>query len=53
VIFGPTLPLRAVERVRLGGEDIGVDVEASDGRARIRCQFPLDPERRLIVDGTA
>jgi len=49
LIFEPLLPVRSVEVVRMGEEDVNVTLVPELGGIRLRCQFPLDPERRLTV----
>jgi hypothetical protein len=39
--------------VRFGDDPADVDIEKVEGGVRLRFQFPLDPERRVSVDGTA
>ncbi|CAN5798527.1 hypothetical protein BH23GEM11_BH23GEM11_13320 [soil metagenome] len=56
VVFEPLLPLAEVGGVRLGGsgepdEDADVEIEVLEDGVRLRFQFPLDPERRVSVDG--
>jgi hypothetical protein len=53
VVFEPRLPLAGVRSVRLGTDPADVEIEELDDGVRLRFQFPLDPERRVIVDGTA
>lgn len=49
LIFEPLLPVQSVEGVRMGNEDADVTLLREPGGIRLRCQFPLDPERRLTV----
>jgi len=49
LIFEPLLPVRGVESVRMGEEEVDVTLLPETGGIRLRCQFPLDPERRLTV----
>lgn len=51
VVFEPRLPLRPPVTVHLGGSEAQVGVEPVEGGVALSCQFPLDPERRLVVDG--
>ncbi|TVP47444.1 MAG: hypothetical protein EA350_04865 [Gemmatimonadales bacterium] len=51
VVFEPCLPMGAVESVRLGDESADVEIEVLEDGVRLRFQFPLDPERRVSVDG--
>jgi len=51
VVFEPCLPMGAVESVRLGDESADVEIEVLEEGVRLRFQFPLDPERRVSVDG--
>ena len=51
LIFEPWLPLRKVSEIRLADERVDLDVEPEGPGVRVRLQFPLDPERRLIIDG--
>lgn len=44
------LPDSHVRRVRLGREIVDVEVKETAGGVLLRCQFPLDPERRMIVE---
>lgn len=53
VVFEPRLGLSRVDRVRMGDEDADVEIVSEDGGVRLRCQFPLDPERRVTIDGSA
>ncbi len=53
VVFEPRMPLPGVRGVRLGSEPADVEIEELEGGVRLRFQFPLDPERRVSVDGTA
>jgi hypothetical protein len=58
VIFEPRLPLSQVRGVEFAGnegagEPVNVDIHELDEGVRLRFQFPLDPERRVTVDGTA
>jgi len=49
LIFEPLLPVKSVEAVRMGSEDVDVSLLPEPGGVRLRCQFPLDPERRLTI----
>ncbi len=51
VILEPWLPLREVHDIRLAGERVDLDVTPEGPGVRVRLQFPLDPERRLTIDG--
>jgi hypothetical protein len=52
LIFAPRLSMRGVTEVRIGDEPGDVEVsEAPDGVV-VRCQFPLDPERRITIVGS-
>jgi hypothetical protein len=53
VVFEPRLPMVEVAGVRFGDDPADVDIEKVEGGVRLRFQFPLDPERRVSVDGTA
>ena len=50
VVFDPWLPVSRIRQVRMGDEPVEVDLREEAGGTRVRLQFPLDPERRLIVD---
>ncbi len=50
LVFAPRLPLPPPLRVRIGDDEVEVTLEEVDGGSEIRCQFPLDPERRMIVE---
>lgn len=60
VVFEPRLPFRTVSAVHTSSDghtrdepmDVTLEAEDATGTTRLRVQFPLDPERRLIVDGT-
>jgi hypothetical protein len=58
VIFEPRLPLAQVRGVELAGDEgpgdpADVDIHELDDGVRLRFQFPLDPARRITVEGTA
>ena len=58
VVFEPRLPLAQVRGVELAGDEgpgdpANVDIHELDNGVRLRFQFPLDPARRITVDGTA
>jgi hypothetical protein len=58
VIFEPLLPLAQVRGVELAGDEgpgdpADVDIHELDSGVRLRFQFPLDPARRITVEGTA
>jgi hypothetical protein len=51
LIFQARLPIAEVRSVRLGEESVEVEVRQDTDDVLVRCQFPLDPERRLTVEG--
>jgi len=52
LIFQPRLPFPGVERVLIGDDPADVEVVREGNGTTLRCQFPLDPERRMTIDGT-
>jgi hypothetical protein len=44
------LPLPRISRVRMGDERVEVEVRETEEGTLLQCQFPLDPERRIIVE---
>jgi hypothetical protein len=51
VVFEPLLPLQWVKGARFDDEPIQVGIESEPGGTRLRLQFPLDPERRIHIEG--
>ncbi len=49
LVFEPVLPVREIFEVRIGGEPAGVQFIPERDGLRIRCQFPLDPERSMTI----
>lgn len=52
LVFRPRLPIAGVEEVRIGDELADVAIEAFHGGLEVRCQFPLDPNRRITIVGS-
>jgi hypothetical protein len=50
VVFEPRIGLEAPLSVRIGEEEAEVRITPVYGGARVSCQFPLDPERRIVVE---
>lgn len=50
VVFEPRLPLAGPLRVTIGGDEAEVRTTAVEGGVRLSCQFPLDPERRIVIE---
>jgi hypothetical protein len=51
LIFEPLLPLTRVAEVRIADGIAEVEQTEEALGIRLRCQFPLDPERRVTVVG--
>jgi hypothetical protein len=52
LIFAPRLPMAGVSEVRIGDEAGEVEVKNEPDGVVVRCQFPLDPERRITIVGS-
>jgi hypothetical protein len=51
LIFEPLLPIDRVTKVWIDGEVAEVETESEEGGIRLRCQLPLDGERRIRIAG--
>lgn len=49
LVFQPRLPFPGVERVLIGDDPADVEVVREGSGTALRCQFPLDPERRMTI----
>jgi hypothetical protein len=52
LIFAPRLPMAGVSEVRIGDEAGAVEVKHEPDGLVVRCQFPLDPGRRITIVGS-
>jgi hypothetical protein len=50
LVFEPRLPLRPPVTVTVDGERADIPAEAVEGGVALSFQFPLDPERRIVVE---
>ena len=53
VVFRPTVPLAPPVRVTIGGEEAAVSATPVEDGVRLSLQFPLDPERRVVIERTS
>jgi hypothetical protein len=49
LVFEPLLPLTSVSEVRIADAVAEVELVQEGAAIRLRCQFPLDPERRVTI----
>jgi len=52
VVFKPTVPLAPPVNVSIGGETADVSATPVEGGVSLSLQFPLDPERRIVIERT-
>ncbi len=53
VVFRPTVPLAPPVRVTIGGKEAEVSATPVEDGVRLSLQFPLDPERRVVIERTS
>jgi hypothetical protein len=52
LVFRPRVPFRKVDEVLVEGRGADVEIVEEEAGLEVRCQFPLDPERRMTVVGS-
>ncbi|MEX0936056.1 MAG: hypothetical protein WD013_04060 [Gemmatimonadota bacterium] len=53
LVFEPRLPIRGIASVRIEGDAAEMEDSGDRGFSSIRCQFPLDPDREVIIVAAA